>query len=379
MAQTVRKYDAMLICFGLLNRDARTLNLAAMLAGNQYKTAVIALGQAQDQSGINKGFDFIPVEPTGNRRASMRYMDFYRQAKKIMGEIEAGTVFAMDLYSLGLARLAKKRFKSRVIYDSREIYSALGPLSGQNIKQNLLSFLENRLVGIVDEIMVSGSLDADYLASYFKKKFRYHIIQNLPPKREAVKSDLLRDKFNIPPDKKILVYQGMVLPGRGLRIALEALRFTEKFTLCIIGEGSYTRELQAEAERLKVEDKVIFCGPMPYGELHELTCSADIGLCFIEPVSFSYELALPNKLFEYIMAEIPVLASDLPAIRKVYGEFIVGCILPAGSAPERIAHSLECMIIEPDRQAYIAQCRKAKEQFCYESQAGTILSIMENT
>jgi len=75
----------------------------------------------------------------------------------------------------------------------------------------------------------------------------------------------------------------------------------------LLGDGGYEKTLLNEAKLLKVDKRVIFCGKVDYDLLHEYTCSADAGLCFIQPVSISYQYALPNKLFEYIMAGIPVL------------------------------------------------------------------------
>ena len=70
--------------------------------------------------------------------------------------------------------------------------------------------------------------------------------------------------------------------------------------------SDYTERL---AKDLNVSERVHFCGVVPYRELHQWTCSADIGIVFIEPISFSYKLALPNKLFEYLYCEKPVIAS----------------------------------------------------------------------
>ena len=163
--------------------------------------------------------------------------------------------------------------------------------------------------------------------------------------------------------------------GRGLLPTIRSLQYNINVVLCILGSGDFKEVLVKEAKALNVEDRVIFCGNIPYDELHEWTCSADIGISLIEPISFSYELALPNKLFEYCMARIPSIASDLPAIRKVVDAYPIARIIPPDSSPETIAETVKEMSNESNRKAFVDTCEKAAKVFSYDSQEEKIISF----
>ena len=116
-------------------------------------------------------------------------------------------------------------------------------------------------------------------------------------------------------------------------------------------------------------------GAVPYGELNQWTSSADIGIVMNEPISFSYKMALPNKLFEYCMAGIPSLVSKLPAQKLVLEEFAIGELIEAYAPPEEIAGAIEKL---KNKNQYSAQMKKAARHYSYENQEPEILKIFES-
>lgn len=279
----------------------------------------------------------------------------------------------MDIYSLYIATRLKKKYKAKLIFDSREIYSALSTLSKRKIAQYLLTRYEIYLVKYVDSITVSGELDKAFLQNHFRKNNEIEIIMNLPPRKEIENLDLIRKKFNITEKYKILIYQGMILPGRGLEKIIISLQFLDNIVLCIFGDGSYKSAIEQLISAMNLESKVIFCGEVPYEELHKWTCSADIGVVIIEPISFSYELALPNKLFEYCMAGRPVLMSNLKAMQKIHDEFKIGEVLDFNSTPQSIANLLK--LIFKNYEYYKSQAISASQKYHYESQIHIIKKV----
>ena len=171
----------------------------------------------------------------------------------------------------------------------------------------------------------------------------------------------------------------MIHEGRGLLPFVRALPYIENAVLFLLGEGGYKDVVIQEVKALNVDDRVIFHGKVPYDKLHEWTCSADIGISFNEPISFSYEMALPNKLFEYCMAGIPSIVSDLPALRKIIEEHQIGIILPTNATPEQIANAIKELSSKENRQKYIGACEKATKIFSFEAQVNVIMSILMNT
>jgi glycosyltransferase involved in cell wall biosynthesis len=371
-----KRFDACFVCITELRNDARTLNLARTLVKHGKKVCILATGKPEDVVDFfGEDITLFYISANESPRAWKRILDFNLKALKYRYKAEANTYWAMDLYSLYVAKELSKLYSGRLIYDSREIYSALGTLYKNNIKQAIQTKIEKRLVRYVDNIIVSGRLDAEYLDKHFKEPVSYDVIMNLPPMRTAMQSNMLRKQFGIAEDKKIILYQGMLMKGRGIIPLINALPHIPNAVLCLLGEGDYNEVITAEANRLGVVDRVIFCGKVDYDKLHELTSSADIGAVLIEPVSLSYKLALPNKLFEYCMAGLPVLASNLPAMAEIFREFKVGRIIEPNASPEDIAYALNDLT--DNKFSYSEMAFTAAKKYNYGNQTDTILKLAE--
>jgi glycosyltransferase involved in cell wall biosynthesis len=370
-----RQYDICFICFDELKSDARTLNLARTYIKQDKKIAIIAPSSQEDKVAFSaEGIDVFPVNPPKNKRFWTRWLLFHSRARKFK-KIEASIYWANDFYSLYTASWLASSRKSKLYYDSREIYSALGPLAHNQVKQSVITEMEKKLVANVDRIIVSGEMDAEYLKNHFNIKKDYSVIMNLPPYKDAFKSNRIREELGISSDKKILLYQGVIVKGRGIMPVIRALPCLEDVEFCIIGWGPHEQDFKELAQALNVDDRVHFLGKKPYDELCQYTASADIGIAYIEPVTLSYRLALPNKLFEYCMARVPSLVSDLPAMKKTLQEFKIGELIQVGAEPEVFARCLRKILDNKD--AYIAECEKASRKYCYEAQVETILNLIK--
>lgn len=372
------KYDACFLCLDRLGSNARTLNMARTLVKHGKKVAALCIGSNEDADFFAaEGIDLYPVKRTDYKKLWMRWSKFAYNAQKHFSEVGARTFWAGDLYSLHTAVQLTKKYRSRLYYDSREIYSALGPLAENPLKQKILSYIEMNLIGAVDEIIVSGPLDEEYLKEYFATEIPFNVIMNLPPYKEKTNHDLIRKIYEIPESSKILIYQGMLLDGRGIMPAIEALQFLEGFYLFIAGEGPSESKILEKAKFMNVSDRVILHGQVPYDDLHDWTCSADLGLALTRPISFSYKMALPNKFFEYCMAHIPTLISDLPASNPIVKERGIGKIVAAGSTARSVAEAIKEIFAPENYENYVKSCRKASKDLCYEAREDLIVGLAE--
>ncbi|MCL4550864.1 MAG: glycosyltransferase, partial [Bacteroidetes bacterium] len=122
------------------------------------------------------------------------------------------------------------------------------------------------------------------------------------------------------------------------------------------------------AEELKVADRVYFEGTISQKELINYTAGGDIGLSLIENISVSYYHALPNKMFEYIMAGLPVLASDLPQMKKIIETYKVGeCIKIENE--DIIVTTLNDWTDNPGKlDTYRVNCAKAAEELNWQKE-----------
>ncbi len=377
----MKHYDVCLISFEEIRIDARTLNFARTMANLGKKVVVIALdAKSKDlRSKYRKenepNIDFELINYPKFNKAWQKWLYFYPDTINILRKITADIVFAEDIYSLPTAYKLKKKCKAKFIYDSREIYSEMGPLAGRKFKQKFIALVEKHYLKYVSDIIVTGKLDEEILKNILGDKFSYHLIMNLPPARPMMKSDKIRNQNNISKNKIILLYQGMLLAGRGIEAVIKALSQSPDLVFVLLGSGMFRDKAIKLAEELGVSDRVIFAGSKDYDQLHEWTCSADIGISLIEPITLSYSLALPNKMFEYIMAGLPVISTDLPAMKDIIDRYHVGVCISPNPNPDDIVEAVNK--IQSSRNEYIDNCKNASKEFYFENQMNVFRELVK--
>ncbi len=361
--------DLCVVSYSDLNYDARSSNLIDFYRKKGLKVVTYSISK----SNSNQSNGLVYNVNTKNRFL-VNWIKFLWEGIANRKYLRAKIYFAADLYSLVLLRLMFIP-PSLLVYDSREIFSALGTLQKQVLKQNILALTEKLAFRKIKKIVVSGELDAEYLRNYFNdQQINYYVVKNLPKEVKIIKSNYLRDKFSIPRDKIILIYQGVLLDGRGIKPILSALDQTDKFVLVIVGDGTYKTEIQNMIEEKNLERKVFLHPQVNYDALLNITASADIGISLIEPITFSYELALPNKLFEYVYAGLPVLVSDLPAMKQFVFDNGVGEIAPKTLLPQEVIDALNKLTTNIEK--YRTAISEKKDNFTYQSQADTLLELL---
>jgi glycosyltransferase involved in cell wall biosynthesis len=190
--------------------------------------------------------------------------------------------------------------------------------------------MEKRLIGKADAIVTVNDSIADELQRRYGVE-KPVVIKNVAEKTGDISPIDLRSRYDLK-TKYILIFQGVLRPGQGLSRGLRAIAKRPDIGLVIVGDGPDRAEIEKNAGRLGIEERVRLIGRMPPEELINYTAGADAGFLLIEPSCMNSRLALPQKLFQYISAGVPPIVSDLPEMRKtVHGEKL-GLVLDDGSA-----------------------------------------------
>ena len=182
----------------------------------------------------------------------------------------------------------------------------------------------------------------------------YHLsevitIRNIPLYRAVEKTNQLRQFLGLSPETRIALYQGHIQRDRGLDRLVRAAPFLEPGIVIVMmgkGMGTTQSELEALIASEGVAERVKIIPSVPYEELLEWTASADIGLT-IFPLDYSLSIRMtqPNKLFEYLMAGLPVLSSQLEAIVEIIRMYDVGEVVTPVQ-PEAIGAALNAMLAD---------------------------------
>ncbi|GAB6281497.1 MAG: glycosyltransferase family 4 protein [Ignavibacterium sp.] len=314
----------LIIFLGNINYDSRAANFYHSLSQLRFNVNVISFDWLKRENlNQNKNFKIYPLKK--GKFNFIFYLKFFFIATRELLRFNPHFIFAEDLYSLPISIIFGKLKKSKIIYDSREIYSHIGGLSKKKLLQNLLSTIEKIFISKVNVVVTTGDLDAEYIRNEYKIK-NVLVIRNLPLYKTPQNPINYNQMLNLQ-SKKILIYQGVILHGRGLKIIFEIMKNLPDYVLVILGDGDHLEYYKNLSMELRIEKQVFFLGRIPQKNLIDYTAGADLGLALIENISLSYYYALPNKLFEYIMAGVPSLVSNLPQMKEIIEKYNVGKVV----------------------------------------------------
>jgi glycosyltransferase involved in cell wall biosynthesis len=234
-------------------------------------------------------------------------------------------LLANDLDSLPANYMAWRLNKKRkLVYDSHEFYTGSTELVHRPGVRKFWERIESFIFPKLEKIYtVNESIANLYTAKYNKK---LDIVRNVPLLKER-KLSKSKKELNIPENKFLVILQGAgINVNRGAEEAIEAISTLENTLLIIAGSGDVIQSLKQTVKREKLENKVLFFPKMPYEDLIQITMLCDVGLSLDKDLSENYRYSLPNKLFDYIHAEIPVIASKLVEVERIINGYEVGLL-----------------------------------------------------
>jgi glycosyltransferase involved in cell wall biosynthesis len=212
------------------------------------------------------------------------------------------------------------------------------------------------------------------IAREYKEKYgiNFKVIRNFPQK---VHHEPKRpDKLKCGP-LRIIIYQGSLNPGRGLESMILAMKHLSNFRFQIFGDGPLRKKLERLVEDTNINDRVMFMGRKPFSELRAYTRQASLAVSLEENVGKNYVYALPNKLFDYIQARVPVLVSDLPEMKQIVEKYEAGMVSDTHD-PERLAGIInEMMVNDEKRMIWKKNLKKASGELCWENERDKLLEI----
>lgn len=249
-----------------------------------------------------------------------------------------------DLDTLLPNFLISKLKRVTLVYDTHEYFTEVPELVNRPKVQAIWEKIEGWIFPKLTQIYtVNHSIANRYEAKYGKK---LAVVRNISPPWNAsnLKS---KAELGIPEDKFILIFQGAGINiDRGAEEAVLAMQQIENAVLLFVGDGDVIPTLKSMVANLHLEEKVQFVGKKPYSEMMNYTYHADLGLTLDKDTNLNYRFSLPNKVFDYMHTQTPILASDLVEVKKVVLENEIGMII-SGHSPENIASEIQKIQANP--------------------------------
>lgn len=262
-----------------------------------------------------------------------------------------------------------------IVYDSHEYYTETPELVNRPKVQRIWKWIEKSIVPKLKNcITVNASI-----ANLFEQEYHvtFKIVRNIPRLREnrVIPS---RAELNLPEDKKIILMQGSgINVQRGAEEAVEALQYLDNVLLLIIGGGDVLPTLKDMVISLALENKVKFIPRQSPEKLAGYTSNADIGLTIDKDTNINYRFSLPNKLFDYIYAGVPVLATPLVELKNIIQHYQIGNFIE-NHDPKHIAATIKEMLQDEEQlKIYKENTRKAALELNWDQEKKTFIKIFE--
>ncbi|WP_167848850.1 glycosyltransferase [Methanolobus halotolerans] len=355
--------------------DARVLKEATSLSKDGYELVIRAIS--------NDGI--LPVQQKDG--FCIKRMNRKIRQNTLLGKLSYSSKFiyhsikenadiyhAHDMSTLLECYIASKWNRSKVIYDSHELF--IRNFDNKKNYKNPYFYLERFLIKKVDLVITVNDFIAKELQQRYSLKNAPSVIMNCPSLYNSNEFDTkseLRSKCN---SKNVVVFQGVIREGLGLRNLIRSIGYLNNdYKLLIIGDGPILDELIDLSKQLSLDHKIYFTGKVPHEELLSYTKIAHLGLIYPEKYNLSHYYMAPNKFFEYIHANIPVLVPDYPFLRENVLKYGIGLLADSENPEDFAKHITE---VFSDRKKYANMKRNtetAKNNLNWENEEKKLIEL----
>lgn len=273
-------------------------------------------------------------------------------------------VLANDLDTLPASFVVSKIKRKILVYDSHEYFTQVPELVDRPFQQGVWLWFERWIVPKLEfAYTVCQSIADEYKKMYGTN---FSVIRNVPEKKE---------KINHLNKNRVLIYQGALNKDRGIELMIDTMQYLENTVLWIVGIGDVEEELIKRVNDYNLNAKVVFLGKISPKQLHNITSKASIGLSLEKDVGLNYHYTLPNKLFDYIQAQIPVLVSNLCEMKNIVNHYGIGEILYERT-PQNTAKVLEQMLASIEKNTvWKNNLKKAASELVWENESEKLLQL----
>ncbi|MCK5064061.1 MAG: glycosyltransferase family 4 protein [Candidatus Fermentibacteraceae bacterium] len=259
---------------------------------------------------------------------------------------------ANDLDTLFICAKVAGKLGARLVYDSHELWleSSRYFIATSALNRLRYRITEKILTPRTDAVIAVTPSRGEVMKKLYPSIRKLVIIENsTDPIEKLQESSYLRNRLGIPVSVPVILYQGIICPERGLDKLLEAASIlrNEDIAIVIMGHDAWQGKLHRMHSEMNLKDSVFLLPPVPSETLPEVTVSADVGLILFENTCLNHYYSLPNKLYEYMMAGLPIIASDFPEMARIINNHNCGILVDSTDA-EAIASGIRVLVNSPD-------------------------------
>lgn len=290
--------------------------------------------------------------------------------------LKKSVLLANDLDTLLPNFLMSKLFNIPLVYDSHELFTEVPELTSRPHIQKIWLQIEKFIFPKLKHIYTVNNS----IASIYSKKYnvKVDVVQNIAPSftDKAINKDF---KYKIKGTKKMLILQGGGINiDRGAEEAISMMQYINNCILYIIGSGDVFDKLKKIVIDLDLINKVIIIDKIPYKELMKYTQIADLGLSLDKNTNLNYENSLPNKVFDYIQAQTPLLVSNRKEVAKLVLSNNIGEVA-ISLKPKDLANQIKRILYDNDLlKKWQNNLKTAAKILTWENESKKLIRIYQN-
>ena len=344
---------------GRIGRFGRIIQKLFLFKARNPAAASAASGSASSGSSRIDKIPFRRRFILVSRRASTHF-----RLLRMLVASKPDVVHAHDVNTLLTAWLAARFTGAKLVYDAHEIST---DREGYKSFRNFVARVENFIMPRASLTMTTTDTRAKFFARAYGIK-RPLVLQNRPRFHEANAGNRIREELGVADDVPIVLYQGGLQQGRGLDRIVDAAKLVENANFVFIGGGRMEQGLKAQVESLSLGDRVHFIPTVALAKLPSYTVSADIGVQAIENTCLNHFSTDSNKLFEYLIAGLPIVATNMPEIRKIVQEYNLGHLVPESDTVQ-LADAIQRLVDDAgSRERFAKNARTTARVLNWEAQ-----------
>ena len=255
---------------------------------------------------------------------SLKYIEWRHRLINAYSHEPLEIIHCHDLEPLWIAVGLKKKTAAKLIYDAHELETERNGSRG--IRRALSRFQEKYLMPYVDHLITVSPSIRDWYAQRYPNE-PISLVRNIPQVvGSGSNSVALRKSLEIPDKALLFLYLGALNKGRGIEAILQGFEGPRiRHHVLFMGSGPLVSKIKSYSGRCR---RIHYLPPVQPNEVIFYARGADVGLCLTEDSCLSYRYSLPNKLFEYLLSGLPVLASNLPDQAKIISDHQAGWVIP---------------------------------------------------
>ena len=286
---------------------------------------------------------------------------------------KADLLFSNDLDTLWPNYLVSKFKSIPLIFDSHELFCEVPELKNNHFKRRIWQRTESYIVPKLKHCITVN----DSIAGIFTNKYKtpFVVIRNIPDEIPFVQRS--KKELGIPEGKKIILMQGAGINiQRGAEELILAMKTVNEAFLLIIGGGDVWGDLQNLVKAHGLQEKVKLVDKIPKPELLAYTRHADLGISIDTNTNLNYYYSLPNKLFDYLHAGVPVLASHLPEIEHILNHYNAGWFIEEHD-PKHIAEKINEILSSDELNLKKSNALKAGKELNWQTERSKYFKLTE--